>query len=198
VNSTHEQTTNNGSMLAVLDSRAWDTDLSVEGGILWNPGAFICANVDNSAGRFINNADSLSCNIPDAIQNVKNGNDWTVALNASGSTFAYQIDHCLSEIIPEKCQVNFTLQLMIVVVVCNVAKFACMTLATYTSTREPLVVIGDTIASFLERKEEKTKGLCLSNLKSVGIPGPSAQAWSGQKQRWYLVARESWLVTLIL
>jgi hypothetical protein len=72
------------------------------------------------------------------------------------------IDHCLSERIQDTCELHFIVSVMVIVIVCNAIKFACMLAAIFVLNDCPLVVIGDAIASFLEHEDDCTRGDCLA------------------------------------
>lgn len=82
-------------------------------------------------------------------------------------SYGWDIDYCLSEQVAGKCCVNFSLFIMIVVMVCNVEKALLMFLITFVLKDKPLITIGDAIDSFLNDSDQTTRGLCLSSKKSI-------------------------------
>ncbi|KAJ6007877.1 hypothetical protein N7540_011853 [Penicillium herquei] len=95
----------------------------------------------------------------------------------SGYTHA---EYWLLEIVPkgcmfkeatEKCQLSFSPPISLIVLSCSIIKLACMVLATWHKREEPLLTIGDSIASFLSEPDPTTKGQCL-------MPRPDPKAWS--------------------
>lgn len=77
--------------------------------------------------------------------------------------FAYPIDHCLSRKQVENCQLQFSLPIMIVVIICNLTKAICMLLTLRHRFATPLLTLGDAVASFLKRPDIYTRNNCLSD-----------------------------------
>lgn len=76
---------------------------------------------------------------------------------------AYPIDHCLSRMKAEKCQLQFSLPIMIIVIICNLTKAICMLLTLRHRFATPLLTIGDAIDSFLRRPDIYTRNNCLGD-----------------------------------
>jgi hypothetical protein len=118
--------------------------------------------------------------------------DWKVgSLDTSSYYFhvttTYPVDYCLSEKSEPRCKVQFTRTIAIVVTVLNFLK-AILIFYTALGTKEnPLLTMGDAVASFLERKDETTRGMCLLSVRDVKahnqylLAGP--QAWKGGQRR---------------
>lgn len=214
------QVAGNGSMLALLDSRNWNQDLSSNGGAHWNPSAWMCSSIRDPAAIIINEGSidsnngnrfspsggiDLTCDISKVLDYEKKYQNWTVASQVQSHTYA--VDHCLSEIAPEVCEVQFALSLMIVVLACNAIKLFCMIMAIKAFPKQPLVVLGDAVASFLNTRDPMTAGLCL-------IVGPNAERhdpqggteiqkaktrnWSDKPKLWSDVARGNWMMALTM
>jgi hypothetical protein len=85
--------------------------------------------------------------------------------------FQYQIAYCLSEPQPEKCRLQFSLPLAIIVVFFNVAKALCMFNMLYKLDekvdKSPIVNIGDIVSSYLQRSDAYTKNMCLVTLDDL-------------------------------
>ncbi|ORY11501.1 hypothetical protein BCR34DRAFT_513729 [Clohesyomyces aquaticus] len=103
--------------------------------------------------------------------------------------FAY----CLSEIVPQRCQIQFSLNILIVVIVANVLKVSLLSITLWYLNQETLVTVGDTIRSFLERPDPTTIDCCLMSRHTVDtlwtantIPETRAN------QRWQPRSREPW------
>ena len=58
---------------------------------------------------------------------------------------------------------------MIVVIVCNSIKMICMAWIAWKQDSEPLVTLGDAIASFLETPDKFTVGNCITGKESYSI-----------------------------
>lgn len=78
-----------------------------------------------------------------------------------------KIDYCLSQIEPAHCTLQFSLQVLIAVIVCNALKSAAMFWTLYKQKDATLVTIGDAITSYLDRPDETTKGRCLMSRMDI-------------------------------
>ena len=58
---------------------------------------------------------------------------------------------------------------MIVVVVCNFIKMSCMAWIAWKQDLEPLVTLGDAIASFITTPDKFTAGNCIAGKESYSI-----------------------------
>jgi hypothetical protein len=217
------QVASNGSMLAFLDSHNWDEDLSTNSGAHWNPSAWMCSTVNDSAAIIINDQTisisplpgvnntyytcgiDLTCDVSKVLDNAQKYNNWTVASQIQNQTYA--VDHCLSEMVQEVCEVQFALSLMIAVLACNLIKLVCMVLAIRSFPKPPLVVLGDAITSFLDKRDPMTAGLCLtvgpnselvSFTEGTEIQRAKRRKWSNKPKLWSDVARGNWMLALIL
>ncbi|TKA83796.1 hypothetical protein B0A55_00078 [Friedmanniomyces simplex] len=90
------------------------------------------------------------CDVPTARRNASN---WTIN-NA-------KIDYCLAQITPSHCKLQFSLHILVTVILMNACKSACMFLTLYRQKDATLVTIGDALSSFLDRPDALTKGRCL-------------------------------------
>ena len=75
----------------------------------------------------------------------------------------YPIDHCLSRRPAGKCQLQFSLPIMSIVMICNLTKAVCMLLTIRHRFATPILTLGDAVASFLKRPDIYTKNNCLSD-----------------------------------
>ncbi|KAJ5724798.1 hypothetical protein N7493_006526 [Penicillium malachiteum] len=74
---------------------------------------------------------------------------------------------CMYKEVTEKCQLSFSPPTALIVLSCSMVKLACMVLATWHKREEPLLTIGDSIASFLSDPDPKTKGRCLMSRPDI-------------------------------
>lgn len=88
-----------------------------------------------------------------SVGKVKSGDEWVVG--------GYKIDYCLAERTAEKCTLEYSLPLAIVVICVNFVKALLICLAPSLLGDGPLLTIGDGIGSFLRSPDETTKGNCL-------------------------------------
>ena len=54
----------------------------------------------------------------------------------------YPVDYCLSEIVPERCKLQFSLDIMIVVIICNAMKILCFVYTLWKQKDDSLTTIG--------------------------------------------------------
>ena len=78
--------------------------------------------------------------------------------------YNYPIDHCLSWREAETCQFQFSLPIMIIVMICNLTKTICMLLTIRHRFATPLLTLGDAVASFLKSPDIYTRNNCLSDM----------------------------------
>ena len=95
---------------------------------------------------------------------------------------------------------------MIIVIVCNFIKMSCMAWIARKQDTEPLVTLGDAIASFLETPDKFTVGNCIASKESYSIRrnqtwetdeswGPLPLAWLGRRKTWFSAAsKERWIL----
>ncbi|KAI5836888.1 hypothetical protein DFP73DRAFT_488070 [Morchella snyderi] len=81
----------------------------------------------------------------------------------NGSTVQY----CLSERMEEKCSLQFSMHIMIAVIICNAVKSICMFYTVCKSKENPLVTVGDAVSSFLESPDKTTAGMCIVSKKDI-------------------------------
>ncbi|KAF2709364.1 hypothetical protein K504DRAFT_353366, partial [Pleomassaria siparia CBS 279.74] len=81
----------------------------------------------------------------------------------SWSPMKFPVSYCLSERAPERCKVQSSLHLAIVVIVLNLVKaFVMFILATQTK-ETPFMTVGDAIASYIEEPDYETRDMCLAS-----------------------------------
>ena len=98
----------------------------------------------------------------DTSSNVKN---WNLEEQDVGS--------CLSETVEEHCQVQFSGAIMMLVIICNLCKMLVMGYISWKRPTEPLVTVGDAIASFLDQPDLTTIGNCLAGKERFERANPS-------------------------
>jgi hypothetical protein len=114
----------------------------------------------------------------------------------------YKIDYCLVEETPEKCTLEYSLTLSIVVLVTNGVKIAVI-LGTILSLRSnPLLTLGDAVVSFLSVPDEAsrgmgliTKGMVTAEKQSLGRQDDIPEYKPHPQRRWTSVSIERWAVT---
>ena len=115
------------------------------------------------------------------------------------------IDSCLSKSVAEHCKLQFSVAIMIVVIICNLIKTVCMTTILWKQDPEPLVTLGDAIASFLDRPDVTTRQNCMADRSrfETGEPGRYwrllLSRWDPRRFRWFRAAsRRRWILCNML
>jgi hypothetical protein len=78
-----------------------------------------------------------------------------------------KVKYCLSERSDEQCKLEFSPQLAWVVVAFNLVKACILGFAFLSIKENPLMTMGDAVASFLTRRDDMTKDLCLMDKRKV-------------------------------
>ena len=87
--------------------------------------------------------------------------------NATTTTSAFaKVDHCLAEAVEPRCTIELIPALLITVIICNVVKGVAFTYLAFLQF-EPLITIGQAIASFLESPDPTTAGLGAHSARDV-------------------------------
>ncbi|CUS09943.1 unnamed protein product, partial [Tuber aestivum] len=101
---------------------------------------------------------------------------------------------------PEKCKVQFSLGIMIVVICCNFVKAWSMIMAVVRSREPTLVTLGDAIDSFLKNPDPTTIGICFADRRFVerewksGLRSTPRQWKQKRVQRWWTsVSQTRWI-----
>ncbi|PUU76467.1 hypothetical protein B9Z19DRAFT_1194727 [Tuber borchii] len=140
---------------------------------------------------------SSKCDPGAVVSDLANGRPWLVIIRTGEQV---EITGCKSEITKEKCKVQFSLGIMIVVICCNLVK-ACSMVITVVRSREPtLVTLGDAVDSFLRIPDPTTMGICFADRQFIKKEwkhgrrtGPS-QWKQRQVQRWWTsVSKTRWI-----
>jgi len=130
-----------------------------------------------------------------------NGSDWSTSVpsrdNGGGAERAV-IQYCLSQPVQEHCKLQFSLAIMVVVVLCNLVKAVCMGFIVWRKDPEPLVTLGDTVSSFLNRPDPTTAKSCISGkseFEENRFWDSIVSKWDPRTRSWFRAAsRRRWLV----
>ena len=152
-----------------------------------------------------------TCNLSEVTSNPQN---WSASIpHVTGHLFdsplptqmpliETNIQYCLSKRVGEHCTLQFSLAIMIVVITCNMLKTICMSIIAWKQDPEPLVTLGDAIASFLDRPDVKTEGSCIAGKNQFEDSrswGLLLSRWDLKQMRWFRAAsRRRWLVCNLL
>lgn len=122
----------------------------------------------------------------------RNPGNWTV--------FGHRINGCISQRVEPRCRLNFSLPLGVTVVVFNLFKSGCITLVFLFLRDQPLITVGDAVASFLRSPDPSTAGLCLASAKEVQetwgkrIPPPAKECVPESRRYSEGAGRKVWII----
>ena len=111
------------------------------------------------------------------------------------------VEHCLVQEVDEKCLLQFSLSVMLIIIICNLIKIACMILVVLEGESRPMVTVGDAIASFLNEPDPATKNLCLADINFFRNESSQTGSlvWKPERHRWFRAASiRRWLICNIL
>ena len=123
---------------------------------------------------------------------------------ADWQPFGSRVDYCLAETLDQKCKVQLTPNLAYVVVVVNLMKAAILAFTFFSMKENPMMTIGDAVASFLRRKDQTTKNLCLMGKGDVklwthGQVHPRPMHVGSKRRRWgSVISKSRWTVFILL
>ncbi|KAK2760007.1 hypothetical protein FQN54_002743 [Arachnomyces sp. PD_36] len=126
---------------------------------------------------------TMTCDVPELLTNVTQG-PW-IHRSLYGRI---PIDYCLSEQVEESCRLQFSLHLMVIVIICNLAKALTMLSILLRRASTPLINTGDAVSSFLDTTDHTTAGLCLSSKKDF----PKGTAWTKSSLLTSQKGRQTW------
>ncbi|PUU75534.1 hypothetical protein B9Z19DRAFT_1067337 [Tuber borchii] len=172
-------TTHNNTLLDMIRVRS----------IIPSPSNWMCSYESSSY--------TSRCNPTQPSSNLKRGLPWKVKLQTAEEV---EIAECKSESTPEKCKVQFSLDLMIVVICCNLVKACCMIMVVMRSPEPTLVTLGDAIDSFLRIPDPATMGMCYADrwfiMREWGRgrrTGPKQWKQKGVHRWWTSVSKTRWI-----
>ena len=140
----------------------------------------------------------LDCTPSAVINYINNGGTWYHVGSAAGDPNG-AIEYCLSERVQERCQLQFSITIMVIVIIANFLKLLCMLYTVRSHSVPTLVTVGDAIASFLQDPDPTTVGHCTLSKRDVDKDGKWSrrgfngryQAVSAQPRPW-VVKRYFW------
>ncbi|RPA90410.1 hypothetical protein L873DRAFT_1753827 [Choiromyces venosus 120613-1] len=140
---------------------------------------------------------SFICDPNKVTLNVTKGLPWRIWLT---TLEVVEISGCKSEKTAEKCKVQFSLGIMLVVIFCNLVK-ACSMIMTVVRSREPtLVTLGDAVDSFLRIPDPTTLGICFADRRFVKREwrrgwrtGPRQWKQMGVQRWWTSASKTRWI-----
>ncbi|KAF2792690.1 hypothetical protein K505DRAFT_338477 [Melanomma pulvis-pyrius CBS 109.77] len=145
--------------------------------------SWICSGLDSS----------LRCyQLIDEVRNNPQG--WVV--------YSHPVQYCLSEKATPHCKLRLNLPVAILVTVLNLLKAVVMFYTAYRIKEEPLMTMGDAVASFMEQKDPTTKTMCLLTVrdfqkKHTGPFPTGSKQWMRIKHRWKDVTSKTRRITTL-
>ena len=174
----------------------------------------------------------LSVLFPPTIKRQNTGEGWVCASSATEWTqdcqistieadssrwevWGYPIVYCLSQQVEEICRFEFSMQLLIAVILCNLIKAICMAITIWQQKVPTLVTIGDAISSFLDSPDPTTIKHCMmsridvvrgrwrrqkrSPVELTSSQDLLSRAWSPKQKRWFSAASgRRWFICISL
>ena len=120
----------------------------------------------------------------------------------SETGIAVSIDYCLAQKVEEHCKLQFSLVIIVIVILCNLIKTICMGMTAWKRDWQPLVTLGDALASFLERPDLTTEGnysVERSRFEDNKDWSRAPSRWEKRPSRWFRTASvKRWLLCNIL
>ncbi|PUU77973.1 hypothetical protein B9Z19DRAFT_1115177 [Tuber borchii] len=180
-------TTHNNTILDIIH-------VSGEGA---SPSSWMC-DYDQAGGTGqVYTSSPPTCNPSKLTSNVTGGLPWRVMLTTGEEV---EISGCKSERTAEKCKVQFSLGIMIVVICCNLVKACSMVMAVVRSREPTLVTLGDAIDSFLRIPDPTTMGICFADRRFIKREwrrgwGTGPRQWKKKEvHRWWTnVSKTRWI-----
>ena len=99
------------------------------------------------------------------IDGIKHDGIWKYLISSSPNNNT--IEYCLSQKTPEHCQLQFSVEIMVIVIIANFLKVLCMLYTIWRVKSPTLVTIRDAISSFLQSPDHTTIDRC--TLSKVGV-----------------------------
>lgn len=158
---------------------------------------------------------SYGCDLP--VHTFANPQNWSIGdqqvfspINGEGYTATEtvsipdgtRLQYCLSNPVEEHCKLQFSLAIMVIVIISNVVKTVCMSVIAWKQDPEPLVTLGDAIASFLDRPDMTTAGNCIvekTRFEESRSWSWHTSRWDARRLRWFRAASpRRWVICNIL
>ena len=124
----------------------------------------------------------------------------------------YEIDYCLSQLVPPHCKLQFSLTILGVVIAMNFCKCVSMFWTVFWQKSTTLVTVGDALASFLDSPDAHTQGRCLTgkfdidkgplqwqlkDSKSPNTQPPAIAYHTPIRRRWFAAAStKRWIISM--
>lgn len=191
-----------GDLLAI--SSGMNTSTPIIGIVLSSNGgpqqySWICNNYPTEVDEF------YQCNANAVLPYSAN---WTISAYPDAILKAYEdsdtkysVEYCLSKPVEERCDVKFSIVIMGIVIGCNCLKVLCILMTLWLQKSQPLVTLGDALASFLGRADPTTEKMCSAKKDwfSSESWGKDPIGWEEQHYCWFSSAsKKRWLTCNVL
>ncbi|KAH9878106.1 hypothetical protein J1614_003323 [Plenodomus biglobosus] len=114
----------------------------------------------------------------------------------------WPVEYCLSERAVPHCKLHFETSISIVIILLNLMKAALMFYVAFCIKEDPLMTMGDAVASFLENEDPSTRDMCLASSRDFTHDkayGSGRRQWQGTQYRWKdVTSKTRRLVTLAM
>ncbi|KAE8318728.1 hypothetical protein BDV41DRAFT_560561 [Aspergillus transmontanensis] len=101
----------------------------------------------------------------------------------------YRVGYCLAERPPQRCKLEYSLPLAIIVIAFNLVKAIIIGYTAASATKKPILTTGDAVASFMQRPDDFTRGQCLLTRESVKTrpcrPSYKSSTFNSTPKRWH-------------
>ncbi|KAL3438223.1 hypothetical protein BDV09DRAFT_192122 [Aspergillus tetrazonus] len=127
------------------------------------------------------------------------------AANSNWEVEGYHVHSCLSEHVPQRCKLQYSLPLTVTVIVANFLKAMVMFYMSFNKGDAPLLTTGDAVASFLHKPDQFSQGRCLLSGKEVrdsyyskGKHPYKPLKYHSNRTRWYSAVQvRDWLSVIL-
>ena len=112
-----------------------------------------------------------------------------------------KISYCLAQQVEPRCELQFSIAIMIIVLVCNMCKGLCMAVMIWRPDWLPLITIGDAVASFIQQPDPVTLGSCIAGKGRYTTRDwrNTVTPYTSSRHRWFAGASKGrWAVTYTL
>ena len=144
--------------------------------------------------------DGTSCDSGTMIRDINSGEAWRFVHYSSGAIdIDGTVEYCLSQKVQEHCRLQFSIIIMVIVIIANFLKLLCMVYTIRSHHVPTLVTMGDAVSSFLQDPDPTTIGYCTLSKRDVDkdrqwskrVSGGNYQAVPSQPRPW-IVKRHFW------
>lgn len=116
----------------------------------------------------------------------------------AATAFRHKVEYCLGERVPQKCTVEYSLPLAIVIIVANLIKAGLLCWTAVVLKETPILTVGDAVASFTKKADPNTRGLCLLSRDLAHDMGRERWRFSNIPKRFgSAISRMQWLSCLL-